>query len=139
VRTLNLGILAHVDADFRGLTPLVLMSALCQAGTVVHEPVQRFRLEVPAGLLGQVLPALARLRAVPQPPVIAGPVAVIEGFIRTVRLRALENQLPNLTQGEGALEHAFDHYEPADGPPPAGPRSDHNPLNRQEYLRHVSR
>ncbi|MDQ2815285.1 MAG: TetM/TetW/TetO/TetS family tetracycline resistance ribosomal protection protein, partial [Actinomycetota bacterium] len=29
--------------DFRGLTPLVVMAALSQAGTCVYEPVQRFR------------------------------------------------------------------------------------------------
>ena len=41
------------------------MAALRQAGTVVCEPVHRFRLELPADTLGALLPALARLRAVP--------------------------------------------------------------------------
>src|SRR5690606_1002329 len=44
--------------DFRGLTPLVLMDALKRAGTRVHEPLYRFHLELPAGLLGAVLPVL---------------------------------------------------------------------------------
>ena len=34
--------------DFRNLTPLVLMCALQQAGTVVCEPIHRFHLEIPA-------------------------------------------------------------------------------------------
>ncbi len=34
--------------DFRGLTPLVLIEALRRAGTLVHEPMHRFRVEVPA-------------------------------------------------------------------------------------------
>ena len=51
--------------DFRNLTPLVLMSALRQAGTRVYEPVHRFRLEAPADTAWSVLPALARLGAVP--------------------------------------------------------------------------
>jgi ribosomal protection tetracycline resistance protein len=131
--------MSSTGADFRGLTPLVLMSALRQAGTGVYEPVQRFRLEIPADLLGRVLPALARLRAVPEVPEVRGSVCVIEGDIRTVRMRALEQQLPGLTQGEGTLECSFGHYQRVSGELPARPRSDHDPLNRQEYLRHVTR
>ena len=131
--------MSSTGADFRGLTPLVLMSALRQAGTGVYEPVQRFRLEVPADLLGRVLPALARLRAVPEVPEVRGSVCVIEGDVRTARMRALEQQLPGLTQGEGTLECSFGHYQQVSGELPARPRSDHNPLNRQEYLRHVIR
>src|SRR6266568_679306 len=78
--------------DFRKVTPLVLMSALKQAGTSVHEPMHRFHLELPA-----------------------------------------------LTRGEGMLECAFDHYQPVSGTIPSRPRSDHNPLNRKEYLLHVMR
>jgi ribosomal protection tetracycline resistance protein len=131
--------MSSTGADFRGLTPLVLMSALRQAGTQVYEPVQRFRLEAPADLLGQVLPALSRLGAVPEVPEILGPACVIEGEIRTAQLRALEHQLPALTQGEGALECVFGRYQRVSGPVPSRPRSDHNPLSRQEYLRHVTR
>jgi ribosomal protection tetracycline resistance protein len=131
--------MSSTGADFRGLTPLVLMSALRRAGTQVYEPVQRFRLELPADLLGLVLPALSRLGAVPKVPEILGPACVIEGDIRTARLHALEQQLPALTQGEGALECAFGHYQPVTGAVPSRPRSDHNPLHRQEYLRHVTR
>jgi ribosomal protection tetracycline resistance protein len=131
--------MSSTGADFRGLTPLVLMSALQRAGTRVYEPVQRFRLEVPADLLGQVLPALSRLSAVPEVPEIFGSACVIEGNIRTALLPALEQQLPALTRGEGALECVFGHYQPVCGPAPRRPRSDHDPLHRQEYLRHVTR
>ncbi len=47
--------------DFRLLTPLVLMGALKQAGTVVCEPTHRFRLEIPPDTLGATASALARL------------------------------------------------------------------------------
>jgi ribosomal protection tetracycline resistance protein len=137
---------AHFDkamsstaTDFRGLTPLVLMAALAQAGTRVCEPVQRFHLEIPAGTAGPVLAALARLRAVPGSTTTSGPAGTIEGTIRAARVRELEQQLPGLTRGEGVLECVFGHYEPADHPAPSRPRSDHNPLHRAEYLRHVTR
>ena len=40
---------------------------------------------------------------------------------------------------EGTLESAFDHYQLVRGEIPSRPRSDHNPLNRKEYLLHVAR
>ena len=64
--------MSSTGADFRNLTPLVVMSALRQAGTVVCEPIHRFRLELPADTLGGDAPVLARLRAVPQTPALRG-------------------------------------------------------------------
>ena len=64
---------------------------------------------------------------------------VLEGDIPAARVHELQQQLPALTRGEGVLECAFDHYQPVRGPVPARPRSDHNPLNRKEYLLRVVR
>ena len=41
--------MSSTAGDFRHLTPLVLMTALRQAGTRVLEPMHRFELEIPAG------------------------------------------------------------------------------------------
>src|SRR5690606_34736138 len=71
--------------DFRGLTPLVLMDALKRAGTRVHEPLYRFHLEIPAGLLGAVLPVLSRLRAVPPGSPPHGDTYRIEGTVPAAR------------------------------------------------------
>ncbi|MFF8615067.1 GTP-binding protein [Streptomyces sp. NPDC015350] len=120
--------------DFRNLTPLVLMSALKRAGTTVHEPVHRFRLELPADLLGPVLPVLARLGAVPGAPAVHGSACVLEGEIPAARVHELQRRLPSLTRGEGVLESDFDRYRPVVGPLPDRPRTDHDPLNRKEYL-----
>jgi ribosomal protection tetracycline resistance protein len=125
--------------DFRQLTPLVLMDALARAGTRVHEPMHRFRLELPADTFGPVLPVLAGLRAVPRAPVPHGSSYLVEGEIPAARVHQLTQQLPALTRGEGVLESAFDHYQPVRGPVPSRPRTDHNPLNRKEYLLHVLR
>ncbi|MEU8689426.1 translation factor GTPase family protein [Streptomyces sp. NPDC048665] len=126
--------------DFRGLTPLVLAEALRRAGTVVHEPVHRFRLDAPADTLGALLPVLARLGAVPESTAAAGAAAVLEGTVPAARVHELQQRLPGLTRGEGELETAFDHYAPiARGAVPERPRTDHNPLNRKEYLLNVMR
>ena len=125
--------------DFRNLTPLVLMSALRQAGTRVYEPIHRFRLEVPTDTVGPLLPVLARLEAVPQTPATRGSSSTLEGEIPAARVHELQQQLPGLTRGEGMLESAFDRYQAVRGAIPTRPRSDHNPLNRKEYLLHVVR
>ncbi|GGY94364.1 tetracycline resistance protein, tetM/tetO subfamily [Streptomyces olivaceoviridis] len=126
--------------DFRGLTPLVLTEALRRAGTLVHEPMHRFRLEAPADTLGALLPVLARLGAVPETAGTHGTACVLEGTVPAARVHALEQRLPGLTRGEGELETAFDHYAPVvRGAVPERPRTDHNPLNRKEYLLNVTR
>jgi ribosomal protection tetracycline resistance protein len=131
--------MSSTGADFRGLVPLVLMGALRQAGTRVHEPMHRFRLEVPADTVAAVLPALARLRAVPRAPTAQGSWYLLEGDLPAARVHELQLELPGLTRGEGVLESAFDHYQEVRGPVPTRPRTDHNPLDRKEYLLHVLR
>jgi ribosomal protection tetracycline resistance protein len=137
---------AHFDksmsstaGDFRNLTPLVLMSALSQAGTRVYEPMHRFRLEMPADTLGAVLPTLARLLAVPLEQATRGSLCIVEGDVPAAAVHRLQQQLAALTRGEGVLESAFDHYQLVRGEVPVRARSDHNPLNRKEYLLHVAR
>lgn len=131
--------MSSTGSDFRHLTPLVLMSALERAGTTVYEPMHRFRLDLPADALGAVLPVLGRLRAVPRTSAANGSSYLLEGEIPAARVHELEQRLPTLTSGEGVLEASFDHYEAVRDTIPARPRTDHNPLNRKEYLLHVVR
>ncbi|QPP06888.1 TetM/TetW/TetO/TetS family tetracycline resistance ribosomal protection protein [Streptomyces bathyalis] len=131
--------MSSTGADFRQLTPLVVMDALRDAGTTVHEPMHRFRLEIPAETFGAVLPVLSRLRGVPQAPVTKGDAYLLEGEIPAARVHELEQQLPTLTSGEGVLECAFARYRPVVGEIPSRPRTDHDPLNRKEYLLRVVR
>jgi ribosomal protection tetracycline resistance protein len=131
--------MSSTSGDFRNLTPLVLMDALREAGTMVLEPMHRFRLDLPADALGTVLPALARLGAAPRTPAVRGGSYELEGDIPAARVHDLEQQLPTLTRGEGALESAFDHYQPVRGCVPERSRTDHNPLHRKEYLLQVQR
>jgi ribosomal protection tetracycline resistance protein len=125
--------------DFRQLTPLVLMDALAEAGTRVCEPMHRFRLELPADTFGPVLPVLTGLGAVPEAPLPQGGSYLVAGEIPAARVHRLTQRLPALTRGEGVLESAFAHYRPVRGPAPTRPRTDHNPLNRKEYLLRVLR
>jgi len=131
--------MSSTAGDFRSLTPLVLMTALQLAGTTVHEPFHRFHLEVPADTLGAIFPALSKLGAVPASPELRGATCALDGRIPAARTRDLQQQLPALTRGEGVLEFAFDSYQPVVGPCPSRRRTDHNPLDRNNYLLRVQR
>ena len=127
--------MSSTAGDFRNLTPLVLMAALREAGTVVHEPIHAFTAEVPPDTVPAVLPLLARLGAIPLGTGVHG----IDGEIPAAKVHELQRRLPALTRGEGVLESAFDHYAPVPGKPPARERTGPDPLDRKEYLLRVVR
>ncbi|WP_019544083.1 tetracycline resistance ribosomal protection protein Otr(A) [Streptomyces sulphureus] len=124
--------------DFRAATPLVLMDALRQAGTRVHEPVSSFELEVPAAQLSQVLAKLAESGATPGVPAADGDVFRLGGTMPTGLVHDFRQQVPALTRGEGVFVTEHLDYRPAAGEPPVRPRpKGPDPLNRDEYLLHV--
>jgi ribosomal protection tetracycline resistance protein len=125
--------------DFRHLTPLVLMSALRSAATVVCEPVSSFRLDLPGDCMPPVLTVLGRLQATEQTPEPNGDSMLVVGELPARHVHQLQQQLPALTRGEGTLESAYARYQPVHGTPPVRPRTDHNPLDRREYLLRVQR
>jgi ribosomal protection tetracycline resistance protein len=131
--------MSSTAGDFRNLTPLVLMDALAAAGTEVLEPLHHFHLEIPDDTLGVVLPALGRVRAVPDLTTLHGSAYLLEGEIPAARIYELQQQVPTLTHGEGVLECVFERYATVRGQVPTRPRTDQNPLNRKEYLLRVQR
>jgi ribosomal protection tetracycline resistance protein len=126
--------MSSTGADFRGLTPLVLMTALRRAGTIVLEPIHRFELDVPADSFGALSPVLARLHAIADAPVPHGSSYLLAGRIPAARVHELQRQLPGLTRGEGTLETVFDRYQPVHGAVPSRRRWDADPLDRKQYL-----
>ena len=127
------------SADYRKLTPLVLMDALKVARTAVCEPIHRFHVGLPAETLGAVLPALSKMQALPEPPQVRGSWAILEGDVPAARMNELQQRLRGLTRGEGVAELVFDRYEPVRPPVPVRPRTDDNPLDRREYVFRVTR
>ena len=126
-------------ADFRKLTPMVVMQALDQASSVVCEPTVRASLDLPADAIGAVMPALGRLGGSVETPSVRGNLATIEAVLSAGREHELRRRLAGLTRGEGVLESSFEGYEPVTGDPPRRRRTTPNPLNRQEYLMHLAR
>lgn len=124
-------------ADFRGLTPMVLMRALAEAGTRVYEPYQRFELEIPEDALSAVTARLSALGAdlrdaKPDPDGWR-----LEGELPARQVPAFERELPGLTSGDGVWWPRPSGDRPVAGRPPARPRTGPDPLDRDAYLREV--
>ena len=121
-------------ADFRKLTPIVLMQALDEAGTVVCEPFARVDIEIPTATIGAMLPALARLGATVEPPSPQGEISLVGAVLPSARVYDLQRELSRLTGGEGVLESSFGGYRPVSGEQPTRRRTTANPLNLREYM-----
>lgn len=126
-------------ADFRHVTPMVVMDALERAGTVVCEPILRVGLEVPVSATSGLLTVLGRLGAAVRGQTVQGELTVVECGLPAARLRALQRELPAVTAGEGVLESTLDGYRPVFGDPPQRTRSLADPRNRKEYLNSLTR
>jgi ribosomal protection tetracycline resistance protein len=124
--------------DFRDLTPMVLLAALAEAGTRVHEPVDRVDMEAPPDTVSAVLARLAEIGGVPRETTVAAGVARLHGTAPAGRVHERRRQLSALTRGEGVLLSRPAGYRPVTGEPPRRARTDGNPLNREEYLRHLA-
>jgi ribosomal protection tetracycline resistance protein len=126
-------------ADYRHLTPMVLMQALERAGTVVCEPVLRVSLEIPVRAISSVLTMLGHLGAAVKRQSVRSDLTTIETAVPAARLHELHRHLPGLTNGEGVLESTFDGYRPVRGDPPTRARTTADPRHREEYLISLTR
>ncbi|MDQ3442104.1 MAG: TetM/TetW/TetO/TetS family tetracycline resistance ribosomal protection protein, partial [Chloroflexota bacterium] len=127
-----------VAADFRHLTPLVLMEALRRAGTRVHEPIERFELDVPDDCLREVLNALGGVRGVADRLDRRGDRWRVSGTIPSTAIQPFERRLPGFSRGEADFETRFDSFAPVTGAVPLRERIGLDALNRKEYFAHVS-
>jgi len=125
--------------DFRKLTPLVLMQALLGAGSEVCEPVEELDLDIPEDTFGAVCGALVNGRGIIRDAFPDGASRRIICQIPTAELRAVEQQLPRLTRGDGGWVSHFAGYVPVTGEAPMRARVGPNPLNRAHYLAEVAR
>jgi ribosomal protection tetracycline resistance protein len=109
------------SADFRMLTPLVLLQALEQAGTCVCEPMARLSIESPSRNVGDLLQAVVQLGGIVDETRVREGLSTIEATMPAQRSRELQRQLPGLSGGEGNLESSFGGYRPIQGRPPTRP------------------
>ncbi|HQY30332.1 MAG TPA: GTP-binding protein, partial [Thermomicrobiales bacterium] len=125
-------------ADFRRLTPLVLMTALDRAGTTVCEPIEAFEVVCPAESLADVVHTLITGSGTPEESGVVGDVATVRGTIPTGAIQALERRIYGFGRGTTSLTTKFLRYDPVHGTPPERTRRSINPFHRAQYLAAVA-
>ncbi|MGH3471705.1 MAG: GTP-binding protein [Nocardioidaceae bacterium] len=127
--------ISSVAADFRNLAPILIHSALHHAGTVVCEPIEAFRLEVPQWAVQAVAKAIAHLEGALVDTAVIGEEMVLSGSLPTRRMRGLVSALPELARGEAVLTSEVVRYQPVPGAPPRRRRVGPDPLNRDVWFK----
>ncbi|SOD63341.1 ribosomal protection tetracycline resistance protein [Streptomyces zhaozhouensis] len=127
-----------VAADFRGLTPVVLMRALREAGTRVYEPCQSVELEIPSDTLHTVAGRLATVGGRVLDSAERGDSWLLTTEVPTRLVPELVAALPELTKGEGAHWSRPEGDRLVRGTPPSRQRFTGDPLDYREYLRYLS-
>jgi ribosomal protection tetracycline resistance protein len=128
---------ATTAGHFRQLTPLVLFAALAKAGTTVCEPMSRFDLTGPADAISVLMRALADVDASIGAPEVGRSTLHLVGELPTERVHGLTQLLPGLTGGQGLLTTTPSGFRPLSHGRPTRRRTDGNPVDRVEYLRHL--
>ena len=121
-------------ADFRKLTPMVLMAALDRAGTDVCVPMSRVRIEAPSATIGGLLTALGGLAADIGPPLVRGDDVLLQAVLPALEVHALRRMLPGLTSGDGVLDAEPAGHRPVRGERPRRRRTTIDPRNREAYV-----
>lgn len=125
--------------DFRKLVPLVLMNALVQAGTDVYEPMHKFELTVPADAMSKTMFKLSGINAIVSESDLRKNTCFIHGTLPLAAAERFRASLHSFTQGEGVMVVEPCGFAKIHADVPTRTRTDHNPLNRHEYLLHVLR
>ena len=112
------------------------MEALQRAGTNVYEPLNHFELDVPDLTLSKTLQIISQSEGrLDSAPISENGFTHIEGLLPVRKTFNLEKILPDLTQGKGTFIAQVRGYQKVRGNIPTNPRTDNNPLNKEEYLR----
>ncbi|KAB8161348.1 GTP-binding protein [Streptomyces sp. 3MP-14] len=127
-----------VAADFRGLTPVVLMRALRAAGTHVFEPCLTLEIEIPPDTLGAVTAQLATVEGRVLTSAERGDAWLLTAEVPSRLAPELLAALPELTRGEGIALSRPEGDRRMRGTPPSRPRHTGNPLDAHEYKRYLT-
>ena len=128
---------ASTPADFRNVTPMVLMEALYKAQTVLLEPLHEFDLRIPQNALSKAVWDLETMRATFDNPIVIGDEFSIKGLIPVENSKEYKMKIASYTEGRGMFVTKFYGYkEVSAGFAKARQKTTYDPLNKKEYLLH---
>lgn len=121
--------------DFVIATPMAVMNGLAASGTILLEPMLRFRMTVPEEIGGRMLSDLVQMRARFDSPVIANGRCIVKGVISAAESLDFPVKVRSLTAGRGVWTTTFSGYEPC--PPDTKvtrERRGVNPLDQSHFI-----
>jgi ribosomal protection tetracycline resistance protein len=132
--------LASKPSDFRAVTPIAVMDALKDAGTILLEPVQEYELNIGRDEAGQVIKDLVAMRASMEDQEILGDRFIIKGIIPVATSMEYTVKIASLSQGRSSFRTKFIGYREC--PVKLGavkPRKTVDPSDRENYILSISR
>jgi translation elongation factor EF-G len=121
--------------DFAVATPMGIMDGLVNTGTMLLEPMLRFRLSTPEEYGGKLMSELVVMRGEFDTPVVRNERMEIEGRLPVATSLEFPARLGSLTKGRGTLTTFFDGYQacPSDVKAERARRGV-NPLDTSKYI-----
>lgn len=105
--------LKHTEGgDFRQATYRALRQGLCQARSVLLEPVYTFRIEVPAALIGRAMTDMQARSGNFGTPETEGEYAILTGTVPVSEMGGYQARLLAYSGGKGRLTTVLKGYEP---------------------------
>ena len=124
-------------ADFRNVTPMVLMEAVDNAKTRLLEPINEFELRVPEYAISKTMFDLKMMRAEFESPEIVGEDYILTGFIPVENSKDYQIKIASYTEGKGIFLTKFNGYRDTEfDESKICKRNAINPLNKKEYIMH---
>jgi small GTP-binding protein len=121
--------------DFVVATPMGIMDALVNTGTVLLEPILGFRLSAPEEAGGKIMSDLIKRRAVFDPPWVRGNQLTLDGEVPLATVLDYGMELSRLTGGRGNWATRFAAYRQApESVSEVRPRRGVDPRDRAKYI-----
>ena len=122
-------------ADFRNLTPMVLLQAVNEAETKLQWPLLSFSLKVPVFAIGRAISDLAKMKAEFNNPELIDNSYIVKGVIPVELCGKYDLEVRSYTEGKGVFITKFFKY--ADAPADISATREKtkvDPLNKTMYL-----
>lgn len=132
--------LATMPSDFRAVTPIAVMEALKDAGTILLEPIQEYELNISIDEAGEVIKDLIAMRATLVDQLVIGDRFIIKGIIPVATSMEYSIKVASLSQGRSSFKTKFIGYNEC--PLELGKarqRKMANPSDRENYILSISR
>jgi ribosomal protection tetracycline resistance protein len=127
--------LATKPSDYRAVTPIAVMDALRDAGTILLEPIQEYEMNISRDEAGIVIKDLVAMRASMDDQVVEGDRFIIKGVIPVATSMEYPVKIASLSQGRSIFKTKFIGYREC--PVELGKikqRKSVDPSDRENYL-----